>query len=89
MTDLLCPHVSNDQFRSAVERAEFWEAIQECFEKIPEQLLDTFLFRLANPDESIDDLCNELGITSSNFSVRLFRTRLLLRKCLESNWVEV
>ena len=88
MTDLLCPHVSNDQFRSAVERTEFWEAIQVCFDKIPEQLLETFLFRLANPDENIDNLCSELGITASNFSVRMFRTRLLLRKCLEDNWIE-
>ena len=87
--DLLHPLVSTNDFQSIVERDEFWLVIQTCFEKIPEHLLDSFLARLANPDEKIDKLCNQLGISASNFSVRLFRVRLMLRKCLESNWFNV
>jgi len=49
----------------------------------------SLVVRLANPDEKIDKLCNQLGISASNFSVRLFRVRLMLRKCLESNWFNV
>ncbi len=86
MGELLHPLVSNNDFQSIVERDEFWAVIQTCFEKIPDHLLDSFLARLANPDEKIDILCNQLGISASNFSVRLFRARLMLRKCLESNW---
>ena len=85
-TDLLHPLVSTQQFQSVVERDEFWAIIQICFEQIPDHLLDSFLLRLANPSEKVDKLCNELGINASNFSVRLFRARLMLRKCLESNW---
>ena len=51
MAELLCPTLENDQFQTAVEREEFWAVIQKCFERIPEHLLDTFLFRLANPEE--------------------------------------
>ena len=89
MGDLLHPLVSNNNFQSLVERDEFWVVIQACFDKIPEHLLDSFLVRLANPDEKIDKLCNQLGISASNFSVSLFRVRLMLRKCLESNWFNV
>ena len=88
-TDLLHPLVSAQKFQSYVERDEFWAVIQTCFKKIPEHLLDSFLVRLANPDEKVDILCNQLGINASNFSVRLFRARLMLRKCLELNWFNV
>jgi RNA polymerase sigma-70 factor (ECF subfamily) len=84
--DLLHPLVSTNEFQSIVEREEFWAVIQVCFERIPDHLLDSFLLRLANPDEKVDMLCNQLGVNASNFSVRLFRARLMLRKCLESNW---
>ena len=87
MSDLLCPRLNNDEFRTAVEREEFWDVIQKCFERVPEHLLETFLFRLANPGEKADRLSNELGVSASNFSVRIFRARLMLRRCVESNWL--
>ena len=88
-SDLLHPLVSLPKFQSIVERDEFWAIIQVCFERIPDHLLDSFLLRLANPNEKVEILCNQLGINASNFSVRLFRARLMLRKCLESNWFNV
>ena len=88
-TDLLHPLVSTQKFQTLVEKEEFWAVIQTCFEKIPDHLLESFLVRLANPDEKVDILCNQLEINASNFSVRLFRARLMLRKCLESNWFNV
>ena len=84
---LLHPQLSQHQFASAVEREEFWDVIRICFEKIPEHLLNTFLHRLANPEEKIEQLCGDLEISSENFSVRLFRTRLMLRKCVEQSWL--
>ena len=89
INDLLHPLVSVNDFQSIVERDEFWTIIQTCFERIPDHLLDSFLIRFANPDEKVDILCSSLGISASNFSVRLFRARLMLRKCLESNWFNV
>jgi len=86
--DLLHPIVSAKDFQSIVERDEFWAVVQICFGRIPDHLLDSFLLRLANPNEKIDMLCNQLGINASNFSVRLFRARLMLRKCLESDWID-
>lgn len=83
---LLHPDISNDDFSTAIEREEFWKIIQDCYSRIPEHLLDVFLTKMESDGQSIEDLSNELGISASNFSVRMFRTRLLLRKCIESKW---
>ena len=36
--------------------------------------------------ESREAICRDLKITPENLFVRLFRARLLLRRCLEMNW---
>jgi len=84
---LLHPEMDNRSFQTEIEREEFWDAVRACFADIPEHLLETFLHRLENPGEKIESICKHLGIKSSNFSVRLFRTRLMLRECLEKKWV--
>jgi RNA polymerase sigma-70 factor (ECF subfamily) len=35
---------------------------------------------------SADDICKELGVSSTNLYVLLHRARLRLRECLELNW---
>ena len=87
LADLLRPQVTNEEFASAVERDEFWKMIQSCFEKMPDHLLEAFLYRHSNSDRKIESLCKEIDLSATNFSVRLFRARLLLRKCVEKNWV--
>lgn len=88
LSELLRANISNDDFKTAVEREEFWTMIQKCFSELPQHLLDTFLAKWRNEDQKTEELCKELGIKQSNFSVRMFRTRLLLRKCIESTWMQ-
>ena len=87
MSDLLRTHVSGSDFESAIEREEFWTMIRECYKRVPEHLLQVFLARSQSEGASTEELCNNLGISPSNFSVRMFRTRLLLRKCIEEKWM--
>ena len=87
MGDLLHPHVSNTDFELAIEREEFWAIIQDCYKRVPEHLLQVFLAKTRAEGESTQQLCNNLGISASNFAVRMFRTRLLLRKCIEEKWL--
>lgn len=87
LEDLLRSNIPNQEFESELEKDEFLAAVKACYEKIPAHLLEPFLLKLKDPEEKIDNLCKELGISPSNFSVRLFRTRLLLRKCLENGWL--
>ena len=89
IAELLCSEMSAKQFHTATERDEFWEMAQRCFDKVPEHLLETFLQRLANPEQTIEQLSEQIGIETSNFHVRLFRTRLLLRRCVENSWLNV
>lgn len=88
MGQLLHPKVDSNEFRTTVEKEEFWVVIRKCFEKTPDHLLETFLMRLSNEDDDIETLSGNLDIKPSNFSVRLFRTRLLLRKCVERLWLK-
>ena len=37
-------------------------------------------------EREIDDICRELGITSNNCGVMLYRARMQLRECLDRQW---
>jgi RNA polymerase sigma-70 factor (ECF subfamily) len=67
------------------ERREFWEVLGQCLSKIPAHLGDAFL-ECELEGESREAICRNLKITPENLSVRLFRARLLLRRCLEMHW---
>lgn len=88
LSDLLNPKVNTSEFTSEVEKGEFWTTVRACYSKLPDHLLETFLMKWRNQDQKTEDICKELGINPSNFAVRMFRARILLRKCLESTWFE-
>ena len=67
------------------ERREFWEVLGRCLSKIPAHLGDAFL-ECELEGLSREAICRDLNVTPENLSVRLFRARLLLRRCLEMNW---
>jgi len=67
------------------ERREFWEVLGRCLSKIPAHLVDAFL-ECELEGLSREAICRDLNVTPENLSVRLFRARLLLRRCLEVNW---
>jgi RNA polymerase sigma-70 factor, ECF subfamily len=39
-------------------------------------------------ERETDDICVELGITSNNCGVMLYRARMQLRECLDMNWFQ-
>ena len=48
-------------------------------------MVDAFIERELE-GESREAICRDLDITPENLSVRLFRARLMLRRCLERHW---
>jgi RNA polymerase sigma-70 factor (TIGR02943 family) len=64
---------------------QFMVVLDACTEKLPAVQGRLFLMRewLEMPS---DDICKELGMTSTNLYVQLHRARLRLRECLELNW---
>ncbi len=74
-----------DRPEDALHQKEFLQILRECITHLPEKIAAVFTLREMEGVES-NDICKELGITSSNLWVMLHRARRQLRKCLEINW---
>ncbi len=86
LSSLRAPQISNEDFRSLTEKQEFKQSVQRCVGELPVALAEVFLERLRT-DQPVKDVADQLHISATNFSVRMYRARLLLRKCLERLWL--
>lgn len=69
----------------AVENEELGAIIEECIGKLPPKWSSVFAMRVIDEYET-EEVCKELGISSSNLWVILHRARHQLRDCVESKW---
>lgn len=69
----------------ALRQGQFLLVLQRCLDRLPKRLARLFLLREVH-EESTDYICREMAITPANLWTMLYRTRLGLRQCLESNW---
>jgi len=67
------------------EQKRFWEVFDQCAERLPKKAARVFSMRELMGMET-EDICQELGITSTNCWVLLYRARMNLRQCLETRW---
>lgn len=70
---------------NTVASRELWDVVRGCLDSIPKGQADVFVLSVMEDMDS-DDVCNQLGITSSNLWVRLHRARLGLAKCVGNKW---
>jgi RNA polymerase sigma-70 factor (TIGR02943 family) len=70
----------------AYEQQEFVDILYQCIAKMPERLAEIFMLREFEEMSTVQ-LCDQLQITESNSWVMLYRARMQLRKCLETNWL--
>ena len=75
---------SKDEASSLVESKEFYSILEKCLSHLPLKTQLAFRYKHIE-DLSAEEICKELGISSSNYWVLLHRARLLLRKCLTKN----
>lgn len=66
---------------------QFWEVFEGCTSKMPEATARVFYMRELL-GLGTDEICKELGITTSNCWVILHRARMSLRLCLQQRWFE-
>lgn len=71
-----------------LERKDFFRVLEVCLEKLPAKTARVFMMR-EWLDLETEEICKELGLTTSNLWVLLFRARLRLRECLDLNWFAV
>jgi len=60
----------------------FLAAVQRCVDKLPKRIGQVFVLREVFGSDT-KELCKDLGLTSSNVWVQLYRARMMLRTCLE------
>lgn len=68
-----------------LEMSELWDVVQGCLERLPKGQSDVFMLSVMEDMDS-DEVCRELGITPSNFWVRMHRARLGLASCVGTKW---
>lgn len=71
----------------SLENREFWQVFELCMHKLPEATARVFAMREFLGLET-EEICKELGLSSSNCWVILHRARMSLRVCLQQNWFE-
>ena len=70
---------------TSLEREEFWELLNNCCEKLPQNVGQVYAMREID-DRSTEDICETLEISPNNLWVMLHRARMALRRCLEIHW---
>ena len=79
------PPAAWQQPERALEQAQFFETLQTCIDRLPARVARVFMMR-EWLDAEVDDICADLGITSNNCGVMLYRARMQLRECLDRKW---
>jgi RNA polymerase sigma-70 factor (ECF subfamily) len=72
----------------AYEQKEFMDTFYQCLSQMPQRLADAFVHREID-GLSTEEICKVMDITTSNCWVRLYRARILLRHCIETNWTQI
>lgn len=70
---------------ATLEQKDFFRVMEICLEKLPAKTARIFMMR-EWLDLETDEICKELGISTSNAWVMLYRARIRLRECLDLNW---
>lgn len=69
----------------SLEQKQFYAALEQCLARLPEKTSQAFLMREHLGMET-DEICKELKVTATHCWVLLYRARMALRLCLETNW---
>ena len=70
-----------------VEQQQFWNQLRLCLDGLDDRLARVYTLREINQVDH-EEVCNVLEVTPTNLRVMLHRARKLLRRCLETNWIE-
>lgn len=73
--------------QGGVQSDHFWRVFDACLNGLPEKQARVFMMREFIELES-DEICSQLGLSTSNLHVILYRARLRLRECLENSWFD-
>jgi len=78
------PHAWGEP-ESTLQQKDFFRVLEICLDNLPEKTARVFMMR-EWLELDTEEICKELGLTTSNLWVVLYRARLRLRECLDLNW---
>ena len=70
-----------------LEQQEFQQVLHACQQRLSAQQLAVFQLRFVE-ELPAEEICQELGLSASNYWVIVHRAKLHLRRCLEKNWFQ-
>ena len=74
-----------DHPEEALHQQQFLKALENCLAGLPARASQAFVMREHLGLETAE-ICQELGITTTHCWVLLYRARMALRECLDTNW---
>ena len=70
-----------------LDDVNFESVLQDCITNLPDKwnvcVTSKYLM-----DKNSDEICQELGITPTNYWQMMHRAKLQLRECIEENWFQ-
>lgn len=69
----------------SLEQKQFFTVLEKCLAGLPAKTAQAFMMREHMGFET-DEICQELAVTPTHCWVLLYRARMALRECLETNW---
>jgi RNA polymerase sigma-70 factor, ECF subfamily len=68
-----------------LEQKQFLAALEDCLGRLPAKTAQVFMMR-EHLGYDTADICKEIGVTPTHCWVLLYRARVALRECLQTNW---
>jgi len=68
-----------------LDNVEFKAVLEECQKKLPGSWNHAVVLKYFS-EKDADEICKEMGITTTNYWQLIHRAKLQLRKCLDINW---
>ena len=81
------PHKDFGFSENHFEEQEYYTILDACLKKIPPKLKPIFVSKFIDEKDS-KIICKEFDLTSSNYWVLIHRAKLIMRNCLEKNWIQ-
>lgn len=72
---------------SDIEQKEFYGVLNGCMGNLSNKQNAVFKMKYLDGMDS-EDICKELGISSSNYWVLIHRAKLSLRDCMQHHWIK-
>lgn len=79
------PSAWDDEEENILDDTDFNLILQKCIDALPDKWSTSIKLKYILSKNG-EEICQELGITPTNFWQILHRAKLQLRECLENNW---